>query len=204
LAQAIEPNVRLEWVGPHGNVAATYFRAIWNVGTNHVLNHGNWPTYYGWMMRYLGVFDSVFRDVFRNMQEGISPNALLDGQQRDFDKAVSDARADADARRARLEVARRVPERFIATSLAFHRNPDVVAEVLERASGVCENPKCRKQAPFLRASDNRPYLEVHHKIPLAQGGEDTVENAIALCPNCHREAHYGNLSFFSAQGAARG
>ena len=22
-------------------------------------------------------------------------------------------------------------------------------------------------------------------------GEDTVENAIATCPNCHREAHYG-------------
>ncbi|MEY8786001.1 HNH endonuclease [Citrobacter freundii] len=24
-------------------------------------------------------------------------------------------------------------------------------------------------------------------------GEDSVENAIALCPNCHREAHYGAL-----------
>ncbi|MGO2991961.1 MAG: HNH endonuclease [Halomonadaceae bacterium] len=22
-------------------------------------------------------------------------------------------------------------------------------------------------------------------------GSDTVENAIALCPNCHREMHYG-------------
>ena len=26
---------------------------------------------------------------------------------------------------------------------------------------------------------------------LADGGADTVENAIAVCPNCHRELHYG-------------
>ncbi|WP_256325004.1 HNH endonuclease signature motif containing protein [Nitrosomonas sp. Nm132] len=43
----------------------------------------------------------------------------------------------------------------------------------------------------MRKHDGSPYLEVHHKIPLAFGGEDTVVNAIALCPNCHREAHYG-------------
>lgn len=33
--------------------------------------------------------------------------------------------------------------------------------------------------------------EVHHKVPLSAGGDDTVENAIALCPNCHRKAHFG-------------
>ncbi|SFB88291.1 HNH endonuclease [Marinospirillum celere] len=50
---------------------------------------------------------------------------------------------------------------------------------------------CGTPAPFNRKSDGTPYLEVHHKTPLALGGEDTVENAIALCPNCHRKAHYG-------------
>jgi 5-methylcytosine-specific restriction protein A len=34
-------------------------------------------------------------------------------------------------------------------------------------------------------------LEVHHKIRLADGGFDTVENAIAVCPNCHRQCHHG-------------
>ncbi|MEY0334745.1 HNH endonuclease [Providencia rettgeri] len=34
---------------------------------------------------------------------------------------------------------------------------------------------------------------MHHVEWLANGGEDSVENAIALCPNCHREAHYGAL-----------
>ncbi|WP_423774870.1 hypothetical protein [Aneurinibacillus aneurinilyticus] len=26
---------------------------------------------------------------------------------------------------------------------------------------------------------------------LAQGREDTMANAVALCPNCDRKAHYG-------------
>lgn len=61
------------------------------------------------------------------------------------------------------------------------------------AKGICE--RCRKPAPFIRDNDNSPYLEVHHKIPLADGGDDTVENAIALCPNCHRQAHYGKTTY---------
>ena len=50
---------------------------------------------------------------------------------------------------------------------------------------------CRKPAPFQKRRTDEPYLEVHHKKPLAQGGEDTVKNAEALCPNCHRKAHFG-------------
>ena len=49
----------------------------------------------------------------------------------------------------------------------------------------------KSDAPFLRAKDNSPYLEIHHWITLAEGGDDTIENACALCPNCHRELHFG-------------
>jgi 5-methylcytosine-specific restriction endonuclease McrA len=31
--------------------------------------------------------------------------------------------------------------------------------------------------------------DVHHKIPLSDGGRHTIENAIVLCPNCHRLEH---------------
>lgn len=92
-------------------------------------------------------------------------------------------------RRARLNLASKFPRRAVTTTSVFIRNPDVVAEVLIRAKGVCES--CMKNAPFLRKSNSSPYLEVHHRIPLAQGGEDSIENALALCPNCHRGAHYG-------------
>jgi hypothetical protein len=101
-------------------------------------------------------------------------------------KPPVDLKAD---RKIRLANASKKPETRIVTAVEFIRNQDVVAEVLERANGICE--KCYNKAPFLRKSDNSPYLEVHHKIRLADDGDDTVENAIALCPNCHREAHYG-------------
>lgn len=40
--------------------------------------------------------------------------------------------------------------------------------------------------------DDLPYLEIHHVKTLATGGADTVDNTVAICPNCHRELHHGN------------
>lgn len=93
------------------------------------------------------------------------------------------------ARHERLQTAPRLPERVQTIVLAFKRNADVAAEVLERAQGRCE--RCKSTAPFFRKTDGKPYLEVHHQIRLADGGEDVIENAIAVCPNCHRELHHG-------------
>lgn len=89
----------------------------------------------------------------------------------------------------RLAAAPKKPEQTQIISTGYKRNPDVIVAVLDRANGICE--RCHKPAPFYRASDNTPYLEVHHVIPLSENGDDTVENAIALCPNCHREMHFG-------------
>lgn len=94
-----------------------------------------------------------------------------------------------EQRLIRLANASKKPQAILVLSTDYKRNPDVVAEVLERAVGICGG--CGSKAPFDRKSDNTPYLEVHHRLPLAKGGDDTVENAIALCPNCHRKAHFG-------------
>jgi 5-methylcytosine-specific restriction protein A len=32
-------------------------------------------------------------------------------------------------------------------------------------------------------------LESHHIKWLSKGGEDTIQNTVALCPNCHRRVH---------------
>jgi 5-methylcytosine-specific restriction enzyme A len=98
----------------------------------------------------------------------------------------------SDARKQRLENAPKKPESIQVLSRAFRRNPDVAAEVLLRAEGRCQ--RCNAAAPFIRASNETPYLEVHHRVMLAAEGEDTVENATALCPNCHREVHFGKLN----------
>ncbi|CAB3780297.1 HNH endonuclease [Paraburkholderia fynbosensis] len=116
----------------------------------------------------------------------VSLGALQDDFERDVVKSLRDS---TEARAARLRNARPHPQKVMVVTEVFVRNPDVVAEVLSRAAGRCE--KCHCEAPFRRRTDGSPYLEVHHIKRLADEGEDTPENAQALCPNCHRESHYG-------------
>ena len=92
-------------------------------------------------------------------------------------------------RRERLKNASEYPETIQVISKGYKRNADVIAEILSIANGICE--RCKAKAPFIRKKDNTPYLEVHHKKTLATGGKDTVKNSEALCPNCHRELHFG-------------
>ena len=107
----------------------------------------------------------------------------------DFYVKVTQSIKNPRGRASRLEKAHRKPKSKLSKVVIYERNPDVVAEVLCRANGYCED--CGSEAPFMRKKDGTPYLEVHHKTLIAEGGEDTVENAEALCPNCHRKKHFG-------------
>jgi 5-methylcytosine-specific restriction protein A len=81
------------------------------------------------------------------------------------------------------------PKRSISQTAVFDRSPAVKAWVLKHAGPYCEG--CHSVAPF-EVRPGIPYLEVHHVIPLAENGADTVENSIALCPNCHRRCHFSH------------
>lgn len=81
----------------------------------------------------------------------------------------------------------KVPQTTTQTK-TFLRNAQVKAWVLNNAKGICEN--CDSEAPFTTDS-GLPYLETHHVLTLAEGGPDTIENTVALCPNCHRRIHHG-------------
>jgi 5-methylcytosine-specific restriction protein A len=70
----------------------------------------------------------------------------------------------------------------------YRRSEDVKAYVLARANGICE--LCRKAAPFLN-KDGKSYLEAHHIRQLSDDGLDIPTWMAAICPNCHREIHYG-------------
>lgn len=73
------------------------------------------------------------------------------------------------------------------TEVTHHqRNPYVIEYAKKWANGVCQ--LCEQPAPF-ESKDGTPYLETHHIEWLARGGEDTVENTVALCPNCHKKMH---------------
>jgi len=71
--------------------------------------------------------------------------------------------------------------------LVYVRDPQVRSAALLRAAGCCEY--C--DVPGFARPDGAIYLETHHIVPLHEGGPDTVTNVICLCPNHHREAHFG-------------
>ncbi len=77
----------------------------------------------------------------------------------------------------------------IVETTEYERDPHVVEYALRKANGICQ--LCNNQAPFIR-KDGTPFLEVHHILFLSEGGPDTIENTVALCPNCHRKMHHHN------------
>ena len=76
--------------------------------------------------------------------------------------------------------------RYQQQSTSYERNI-WVAELAKRlAKGQCQ--LCLQPAPFKNAK-GEPYLETHHIVWLAKGGDDTADNTVALCPNCHKKMH---------------
>ena len=70
----------------------------------------------------------------------------------------------------------------------YYRSKKVRDYVLSRAAGKCES--CHKPAPFISKS-GIPYLEPHHIDRLSDGGVDHPQYVGAVCPDCHREIHFG-------------
>lgn len=71
-------------------------------------------------------------------------------------------------------------------SSTYIRDPYISEFAKRQANGKCQ--LCKEKAPFTN-NNNKPYLETHHIEWLSKGGPDTIENTVALCPNCHRKMH---------------
>lgn len=80
-----------------------------------------------------------------------------------------------------------MPEKVVLTGEAYLRDRAVRDKALARAAGRCE--LCG--AHGFRTVSGKVYLETHHVIPLAEDGADKDWNVAALCPNDHRQAHFG-------------
>jgi 5-methylcytosine-specific restriction protein A len=68
------------------------------------------------------------------------------------------------------------------TRSGYPRDPKVRSEVIRRAAGSCERENCSESRKF------PGFLDVHHILGV--GTSDRVWNCVALCPNCHRDAHF--------------
>lgn len=108
----------------------------------------------------------------------------------EFEKEVESRRRNN--RQDLLNVARNranKPGKSHINTTVYYRDPVIAAAVKERADGKCD--LCEQPAPFCNA-EGLPYLEEHHLVRLADGGDDSLDNAVALCPNCHRKMHIVN------------
>jgi 5-methylcytosine-specific restriction endonuclease McrA len=81
------------------------------------------------------------------------------------------------------------PRRRTLAVYDYDRDPLVIAIAQKRAGHRCEIDACAH--PTFGTEEGLPYTEVHHIMPLSEGGPDTIENVACLCPAHHREVHFG-------------
>lgn len=68
----------------------------------------------------------------------------------------------------------------------YKRDKIISDYVKMRSLGFCD--LCGRFAPFLDKKGN-PYLESHHVVWVTRGGSDSIDNMVALCPECHKRVH---------------
>ncbi|MFI4950118.1 MAG: hypothetical protein ACHP7A_03670 [Caulobacterales bacterium] len=81
-----------------------------------------------------------------------------------------------------IEIGRDEGERIFQVRSGYPRDAKVRRAVLDRAQGKCERPGCGQSRGF------RGFLDVHHILGV--WASDRPWSCVALCPNCHREAHF--------------
>lgn len=107
-------------------------------------------------------------------------NILADHRIGDLDGQIDDSFDDIglpDQTLGRDEGIRTVTQRS-----GFRRDNRVRLKVLKRAQGRCERTGCSEARAF------SGFLDVHHILGV--WSSDRVWSCVALCPNCHREAHF--------------
>ena len=77
----------------------------------------------------------------------------------------------------------------LTQTTVYYRDEYLKETVKRIADGKCQ--LCGEDAPFID-NNGEPYLEEHHVKRLADGGSDTIDNVVAICPNCHRKIHVLN------------
>lgn len=75
-------------------------------------------------------------------------------------------------------------DRYTTIKSGFRRDAKVRQEVLRRSNGVCEKEDCHATRAF------KGFLDVHHILGIYSS--DRVWSCVALCPNCHRDAHFAD------------
>jgi 5-methylcytosine-specific restriction enzyme A len=98
--------------------------------------------------------------------------------------------SDAELRKRAQQGGGQKVSRREVTSANYVRDEYVAEYSKRRAGGFCQ--LCNNPAPF-KDNNGKPYLECHHIQWLSKDGTDTIDNTVALCPNCHKKMHIIDL-----------
>lgn len=140
--------------------------------------------------------NSYFVSLVDALLNGTKPVAPSSTQSEDEKPEPPSSELETKVRRLRLRknlpppAGHKSPKKINVTSIQIARDPGVKAWVLAVSEGKCGC--CLQPAPF-KDDDGLPFLEVHHVRQLKDGGPDSIDNAVALCPNCHRACHHSKL-----------
>ncbi len=85
---------------------------------------------------------------------------------------------------------RKQPRFYDGKQRIYERSIEVIEFCKMRADYRCEIKYCN-YTPFMILGRGENYVETHHMKPLSEDGEDTIDNVACLCPNHHKEIHYG-------------
>jgi len=116
-------------------------------------------------------------------------NHLLENYKKTKQKKLRALSAEELKLRAEQNQSQRASSRNIS-SQTYIRDEFVAEYARRKANGICQ--LCGQPVPFLD-KEGREYLESHHIVWLSQGGPDTIDNTVGICPNCHRKMHVLNL-----------
>ncbi|WP_323030740.1 HNH endonuclease signature motif containing protein [Brachymonas denitrificans] len=80
------------------------------------------------------------------------------------------------------------PKNISALAKIYERD-----RVLTRLIKLIRGNKCQICGFSFKTKSSEDYSECHHLEHLANGGLDVSKNMLVLCPNHHRQAHFGNF-----------
>ena len=106
-----------------------------------------------------------------------------------IEKRIKKLNIDEIRRMALIDSEKSISMRKVISHV-YERSHNISLYVKIMSNGICD--LCNKKAPF-NSLDGYPYLESHHVNWLSHGGKDSINNVVALCPNCHRKMHVINL-----------
>ena len=96
-----------------------------------------------------------------------------------------------------MDVAVVKPSKKPKVTYGWNRDRVIVQQVLKADKYICEIDSHHKT--FIARKNDELYLEGHHLIPISRQDDfakslDVYANIIGLCPNCHRQLHFGRKS----------